>query len=465
MKPALSISLRLTLWFSAIFLCGFIAFGALLLFTVYSSVSNARDEKLDQRAQQMVERVKHVIQDPTAIPHKEKDFIIPTPDGHVLQAYWFNGKILTRGRLATVKFPWPSVPEGETAFLRQTTFNGRLYRVYVRATSVNGTPVRVFVARTLTDDPSLLDRPPLILIRSIPVMLLVSGLAGYFISRRALLPVTHLTESARSISIGNLSARLPVSPTGDELAKLAETCNEMLDRLEKAVKSITRFTADASHELRSPIALIRATSEFALSTPGLDQTATHAFRDIIDETDHSLRLLEDMLLLARFDAGRATFAFEPVCLAEIVQSVVGRMRVLAVEKHQQLTEQIPDLDLQIQGDPLMLRRLVWIFVDNAIKYTHSEGSIEVGLHRIGQCGHLKVSDNGSGIPASLVPHVFDRFFRADPSRSEQNGTGLGLAIAKQIAEIHGATIAVRNNNGAGSIFEVVFPLHNGHSSQ
>ncbi|HWB33471.1 MAG TPA: ATP-binding protein [Acidobacteriaceae bacterium] len=458
MKHGLSISLRLTLWFSAIFLCGFIAFGALLLFTVYSSISESRDQKLDERADRMVEVVKHAYarKNPSGL-------LIPNSDGSVLQAYSLDGRVLTRDSLAAARFPWPSVPAGKSEFLRQTTYNRQLYHVSGRITSVDGTPVYIFVARRLTDNPSVLDRPASILIRSILVMLLVSALAGYFVSRRALMPVVHLTESARSITIGNLAARLPVSPSGDELARLAETCNEMLDRLEEAIKSITRFTADASHELRSPIAFIRATSEYTLNTPGLDAGAQQAFADIVHETDHALRLLEDMLLLARFDAGRASLAFEPVYLAEIVQSVVGRMRVLALEKQQRLTEQIADVDLELQGDPLLLRQLVWILVDNAIKYTGQEGAIEVGLDRVGQRGHLRVSDNGSGIPVGLLPHVFDRFFRADPSRSEQDGTGLGLAIAKQIAETHGATIAAQSNRGAGSIFEVVFPLRSGYA--
>ena len=228
----------------------------------------------------------------------------------------------------------------------------------------------------------------------------MSALAGYFISRRALIPVVRITESARSITIGNLAARLPVSPTGDELARLAETCNEMLGRLEEAVKGITQFTADASHELRSPIAFIRATSDYALSAPGLDAETTLALRNIVSETDHSLGVLEDMLLLARFDAGRATLPFETVFLAEIVQDVVMRMRVLAQEKRHSLHERVPHEDLLLSGDPLLLRRLIWILLDNAIKYTPNGGCIEVVLERRGRSALLTVTDNGIGIPES-----------------------------------------------------------------
>jgi signal transduction histidine kinase len=290
-------------------------------------------------------------------------------------------------------------------------------------------------------------------------MLLISALAGYFISHRALRPVVRLTESARSITIGNLAARLPVSPAGDELAQLAETCNEMLSRLEEAVKRITQFTADASHELRSPISFIRTTSEYALRTPGLDAETTEAFENIVSETEHSSSLLEDMLLLARTDAGRAQIVYEQVYMAEIVREVVARMRVVAKEKRQRIVERLPDARLQLSGDAMLLRRLVWILVDNAVKYTPCEGRIEVALVRNEQRALFTVSDNGIGIPETSLPHIFDRFFRVDASRGEQEGTGLGLAIGKWIAEAHRATITARSIDQAGTTFEVAFPLN------
>jgi len=291
-------------------------------------------------------------------------------------------------------------------------------------------------------------------------MLVVSALAGYFISRRALMPIVRLTESARSITIGNLAARLPVSPVRDELTRLAETCNQMLSRLEEAVKRLTQFTADASHELRSPIAFIRTASEDALYLPDLPVEAIQTFKSIVSETEHSSRLLEDMLLLARFDAGRAPLGLEQIFLVEIVQSLISKMQVLAAQKHQHLSAQLSDEDLESVGDAQMLRRLIWILIDNAIKYTPSESLIEVALVRDGQKARLTVSDDGPGIPEAHLPHIFDRLFRVDPSRGEQEGTGLGLAIAKRIAETHHAEINVRSREGKGTTFEVIFPLVN-----
>lgn len=462
MRLRFSISLRLTLWFSALFLCGFLTFGVLLVLGLTASATNSRDLKLKRRAARVIDVFKQTHQDrPGVLPNSIDVSFVSTQDGRLIQAYDLDGKLLTAGAVATTQFPWPVVPAAKTDFSMSTKFNGDLYRIYVLTVPWNDTGIRVFVARVLMDNPDLLDQPFSILIRSLPPMLLVSAMAGYFISRRALMPVVRITEATRSITIGNLAARLPVSPTGDELARLAETCNEMLGRVEEAVKGIMQFTADASHELRGPIAIIRATSDYALSAPGLDGETTMALRSIVSETDHSLRLLEDMLLLARFDAGRATLSFETVCLAEIMRSVVRRIRMLAREKRHCLCEQVSQDDLMLSGDPILLRRLIWILLDNAIKYTPNGGCIKVMLERRGRSALLTITDNGNGIPEPLLPKIFDRFFRVDPSRGEQNGSGLGLAIAKRIAETHNASLVARSAQGAGATFEVAFPIAGG----
>ena len=460
MRMNLSISLRLTLWFSAIFLCGFVIFGAFIFTDLAASLSSGKDRTLGRRADRMIDLLKQEGGDPVALlQSKYREFVEATPEGGLIQVYSIGGeRLLPQAGAKATNFPWPAVPATVAEHRSDAWIGDHLYRVYVRSATLKGAPVRICVAGSLTDNRSLLARLAEILERSIPAILLISALAGYFISRRALKPVVLLNESARSITIGNLAARLPVSPAGDELSQLAETCNEMLDRLEIAVKRITQFTADASHELRSPISFIRTTSELALRTPGLDEETMEAFKNIVSETEHSSLLLEDMLLLARSDAGRAPFVCEPVRMAEIVREVVVRMRVVAQEKRQQIIERAADDALELSGDPQLLRRLVWILVDNAIKYTPCDGSIEIALSRSESFALLTVSDNGIGIPAASLPHIFDRFFRVDASRGEQEGTGLGLAIGKWIAEAHRATITARSTEQAGSTFEVAFPL-------
>jgi heavy metal sensor kinase len=461
-KSNYSISLRLTFWFSGIFLAGFVVFGALIWLDLDTSLSQGRDRTLAHRAERMADLLEHTRNDPRSLLQKKYfDFVEATPEGNLIQVYSLDGKrILVPNDVDKVAFPWPDPFGSQEEYEEDLWYRGQPYRAFIREAIFNGAPVRIFVGGQLSDNHNLLTRLAEILERSIPIMLVVSALAGYFISRRAMMPVVRLTESARCITIGNLAARLPVSPVRDELARLAETCNQMLSRLEEAVKRITQFTADASHELRSPIAFIRAASEDALYLPGLPIEAIQTFKSIVSETEHSSCLLEDMLLLARFDAGRAPLGFEQIFLAELVQSVVSKMQVLAGQKHQNLSTRLSEEDLESVGDAPMLRRLIWILIDNAVKYTPSESVIDVALVRDGQEARLTVSDNGPGIPEAHLPHIFDRFFRVDPSRGEQEGTGLGLAIAKRIAETHHAKIKVRSREGKGTTFEVTFPLVN-----
>lgn len=459
MKAGLSISLRLTLWFSGIFLCGIVIFGAFIWFDLSRSLGTGRDKTLARRAERLVELIEHTQMDSMPVLQtRYEEFVDATPEGSLVQLYSLGGEpILYPADSADTKFSWPRVPDSQAVYRCDRWYNGQPYRVFVRSTVLYGQPVRIFVAGQLSDNRALLGRLAGTLWRSIPPMILLSALAGYFISRRALKPVVSLTESARSISIGNLEARLPVSPNRDELAKLAETCNEMLSRLEEAVKAITRFTADASHELRSPIAIIRTTCDYTLRTPGLDSETAQAFESITKETEHCLRLLEDLLLLARSDAERAQLTFEPVYISEIMHESVARMRLLAQQKQQRLDEKTVDEDLKINGDPGMLGRLICILLDNAIKYTRCGGHIEVSLTVDHSSVVLAVVDNGIGIPAAALPHIFERFYRVDPSRGEHCGTGLGLAIAKWIVDAHGAQMIVDSTERAGTTFSVAFP--------
>jgi signal transduction histidine kinase len=261
------------------------------------------------------------------------------------------------------------------------------------------------------------------------------------------------------ISASNLSKRLPVPETRDELQRLSETCNAMLGRLESAVNEITRFTADASHELRSPLSVLRTIAELALRNRQADAASRQAFAEIVEESAKASRLLEELLTLARADAGTAHLAFEPVDLAEVVTAVCDKARLLAEERRHALTVSlIGARRAPVWGDYSSLRRLLWILLDNAVKYTPAPGIINVTMAAIAETVTVTVEDNGIGISATDLPHVFQRFYRADPSRSQVEGSGLGLAIAKWIADIHHASLLVASKENTGSVFEIVFPM-------
>jgi signal transduction histidine kinase len=453
-----SISLRLTFWLSAIFLAGFILFGAIVWVDLAYSLSKGRDRTLARRAVRFADLLATTRDDSAARrAYKLEELAEVIPEGNLIQIIDPSGKRLFPPVLSPPDFPWPLKPASSHENYSDLDYGGRIFRLY--QLPVAATPPEVIlVAGQLEDNRNLMSRLTIALVWAILAMLALSAFGGYFLSRRVLRPVDQITGALRVISIGNLSRRLPISGTGDELERLAETCNQMLGRLENAVERINRFTADASHELRGPVALIRTVSEYALQNPAIEKESRESFTEILAEAMEAGCLLEDMLTLARADAGCANTAFEFLNLTELVDDVCARMRLLADLKHQTIFVRTPGRPVSVNGDASSIRRLLSILIDNAVKYTPDRGRIEVELSAPESKIMLTVRDTGIGIPQDLLPRIFDRFVRADPSRGEVSGTGLGLAIAKWIAGTHDATISVESREREGSVFTVELPL-------
>lgn len=233
----------------------------------------------------------------------------------------------------------------------------------------------------------------------------------------------------------------------------------MLGRLESAVNQIKRFTADASHELRGPLSFTRTVAEVALKNAHLDAGSRKCFEDIADEASKASVLLEEMLTLARADSGSFGGILEPVNLAAVVEEACEMARPLADARGLFLAVACgSEESTTVLGDFPSLRRILWVLLDNALKYTDSRGQIEVVLCTISGKTTLMVRDSGIGIASTDLPYIFDRFYRADPSRSQVEGTGLGLAIAKWIAEIHRADLSVVSEKCKGTTFKLTFPI-------
>ena len=453
-----SLPIRLTAWYSAIFLGGFALFGVVMWIDLAYSLAQGRDRTLTRRAARIVELLQTESNNSAA--EREAQFARLTdviPEGKLIQVFDAEGSRVLPRQSAAPDFPWPATVKSAGAVeFRDIDYGGRAFRLFQRPLP-GRPPLVILVAGQLADNRNMMARFTAGLVWATPVMLVVCALGGYFLNRRALQPVDQITATLQSISIGNLSQRLPVANTGDELQRLALTCNAMLSRLEDAVERINRFTADASHELRSPVALIRTVAEYALRNPAIDRESREAFEEILAESVEAGQLLEDMLVLARADAGYANVMFEPLDFAQVVQDAAERLRPLAETKQQNVTVRT-GVSVWITGDRSSLRRLVSILLDNAIKYTPQGGRIAVELIASTPRLALTVRDTGIGIPESLIPRIFDRFARADPSRGEVNGSGLGLAIAKWIAGVHGATLSVQSREQMGSAFTVEFPV-------
>ncbi len=288
--------------------------------------------------------------------------------------------------------------------------------------------------------------------------LIAVGLGG-FLARRSLQPVRKIMASARAIGAHDLRARVPLSGAGDEMDQLAETLNGMLERIEKKVQEVQRFTSDASHELRTPLAALRGHAEIALSRPRSNEELRQGIEESVSQYERLQRIAEDLLLLARLDAGDPIVKREPVLLNDAVADVVDLYLPGAEEKGIELTAQMHER-LVIAGDGGRLRQVIGNLIDNAIKFTPQKGHVSISAQLVNGCARVQIRDDGVGIPAVDLPRVFDRFYRTDPSRSAHHapGTGLGLSICRSIVEAHGGHINIESAPCEGTSVSLVIPV-------
>lgn len=288
------------------------------------------------------------------------------------------------------------------------------------------------------------------------VFLAVGG--GYWLMRRSLRPVDDITERAEGITSSNLSERLPVIRTGDELERLSTALNRMIGRLDDAFQHINRFSADASHELRTPLTILQLELEGMVQTHALSASLEDQIGSALEETHRMSRIVESLLTISRLDAGEANLDRARLDLGDLTNSTAHEMNVLAQEKALSLRSSAVGT-VYIEGDRTRLQQVVANLIDNAIKYTQEGGTVEVKVQREAGKAILEVSDNGVGIPTTAIPHVFERFYRVDKARSRASGgAGLGLSIVKAICTAHGGEISVRSEEGRGSRFRVELPL-------
>jgi heavy metal sensor kinase len=333
-------------------------------------------------------------------------------------------------------------------------------RLFSQRILVSGKPYTVQVAAPINETYEALERFRLILILATPVLLILASAGGYWLSTRALAPVDAISQAAQRISIENLADRLQVPQTGDQLQRLSETLNAMFARLESSVQRMKQFTADASHELRAPVSLIRTTAEVAVQRrdrPPAEYLL--ALDEILEESERTSQLVDSLMLLARADSGTETLEFVPADMCAIVRSAVEQGEKLVRNRRLKFSASLPEGPIDIQADPDGLRRAVLILIDNAARYTPAGGAVTVGLETIDGFAVASVIDTGIGIAEGEIRHIFDRFWRADKARSrELGGAGLGLSIAKWIAETHRGSIEVQSEPGRGSAFRVRVPL-------
>jgi heavy metal sensor kinase len=298
----------------------------------------------------------------------------------------------------------------------------------------------------------------LVMAAVLPLALLFAGGGGWILARRALQPVDRMSEAARRISAEHLDERLETKGSGDELDRLAATLNDMLSRLDSAFRQVRQFSADASHELQTPLTILQGEIEVALRLPRSPDEYQRVLSSALEESARIARLVEGLLLLSRADAGVLRMDRQPVDLAKLLAETVDYAQVLG-KSHGVALECEPVAPLTIRGDSQHLRRLLLNLVENGIKYTPAGGRVTLSLRADGAWAVLCVEDTGIGLKPEERERIFQRFYRA-PAAMEQGreGSGLGLCIADSIAGAHGGRIQVESSPGQGSVFSVFLPL-------
>lgn len=433
-----SVRFQLTLWYLAVLAGGMILFATGTWFMLRQDLLENRVQSLDQRLAALGKFLSQEARgdDLASIREEAREYSTGLQEGHGLRV---------------------TQPDGTVIFEKKPAAGAALQRR--QRIDVRGHVVDAEIILPLNDFHRTLNTLAWVMITVFPLVIGVAVWGGWWLARRALKPVGAMTADARAINAKDLSARLSVPDTQDELQELAESWNAMLGRIEASVRSVSRFTADAAHELRTPVTVIRTCAELALRQRRSPDKYEQALISIQSETEQMTELLELLLLLARGDAGQWHFDQEMVFADDVLRRLRGVIFSLAECKGIDLDFHIPEQSAPIWGDESAIRRLVMILADNAIKYTPTGGRVSVALRDQGGCCVIEVADSGCGIAAEQLPYVFDRFYRVDAARTAGMGVGLGLAIARTIVEAHHGRIEVTSTPGKGSTFRVLIASH------
>jgi heavy metal sensor kinase len=465
-----SIRFRLVVWYAGLLIAIFVLLGSLIYAGLKSYLVRNLGLTQVQRAQQMAE---------TLLANVEK-----TGEAHVVEEInsWVTPEVnnrfvrITRGDSSVLYVSRnprdmsfeasqvPPYPEPVTKISWQTEIlpDGRgIVVAAVPCQSSSGLHFLVEVGVPLKSVQSILHHFVILLVSGLAVMVAVSIAGGYLLVGHALAPVDQIASSAERISLQNLSDRLPIARTGDELERLSISLNNMIARLEDAVRHNQRFIADASHELRTPLTLVNGELESIVQKSNLSQENLQTLSNILEEVERLRRIVEGLFAISRLDSGEAEKKWLPFDLAELAASTAGQLEPLAEDKGISISSTTPNAVI-IEGDRSRFKQVVVNLLDNAIKYTSSGGQVRISV--VARDGHavLEVADTGIGIPLEAQPRIFERFFRVDEARSrELGGAGLGLSIVKSICVAYGGKVEVESAQGGGSRFKVELPLAEG----
>lgn len=457
MTRGLKIRWKLTLWYGGVLGAVLFVFGALVFVIMRHHLLDRIDQGLNEELSDVLSEVARAktAADLTVwlnrrfAGHAGFDFQISRQNG---ERFFYNP------RLAAKAWSLPRTSSAKPGFYNLPVESNYDWRVvHVIAAGPDG-QLTVQVGRSLAAFNRELNELLMTFLLAGPLTLLAAVSGGYFLAYRALRPMQEMTLAAKAISADRLADRIAIVNPHDEIGELGLTLNQMIERLERSFTEMQRFTADAAHELRTPLAIIRNETEVALRTSRSEVEYSQVLGNVLEEANHLSGVADQLLFLCRHDAGLSAPAQERIDLDQLLLELVNNMRLVAQEKQQSIIL-AENPGCHVSGDRAELLRLFYNLVDNAIKYTPAGGKITVSSSVTVDAVKVSVTDTGIGIPVEDIPRVFDRFYRVDASRGgEVTGTGLGLSICRSILRGHGGSIDVKSVLGNGSTFTVQLPL-------
>ncbi len=465
---ASSIQIRLTVWYTLLISVATLGFGAYTYFSLEHRLYDVLQTMLAQRILHLREDVAPLIGEPQALARKIADIYSPEQNDRFIRISHVDDSLLyTSGmphehsfdpRLIPPVHDYTSQPSER---LRSLRHEQHILLVGLK-TSIAGRRYVLEMGTAITPVETALHKLIVTLLLGLPVLVIIAATGGALLVRRALRPVEVMRGTAEQISFGKLHQRLPLTYSGDAIDQLALTLNQMLDRLDQAYQQASRFSADASHELRTPLTIMRGEMESILHERALPPGLREHLVSLLEEAEHLSAIVEGLFSLARLDAGEAQISHETFDFAELARSTFEQMQLLAEDKHLAIQIEAPQPVL-VSGDAARLKQVIVNLLDNAIKYTLPGGRIRLDVYAEGAKAVLSVQDNGIGISAEDLPHVFKRFYRADKVHSRTvQGAGLGLSIVQAICQAHGGSVTAASQPGIGTKLSVFLPL--GHPS-
>jgi two-component system OmpR family sensor kinase len=460
---------RLTLWYVSALAVALVVVGGL----IYALLARALYARIDDNLQSVMQSAMTSLANDLAEGQDTQDAARSTAAElasrqQMLAIYDDTGRLLAEeGRDDDLEFSLPApdtIPADDVLLVTivEAEDQDDRHRLAFRHVTIHPSETRYIVAVGSSIEPTDEELESLreILGYVVPIALVIAGFGGWFLARQSLSPVVAMADRARRIGGENLSERLPVVNPRDELGRLAETFNELLGRVETSLTQQRQFMADASHELRTPVATARTAASVALQQPHRGEIDYRETLDIIEQQTVRLsRIVDDMFTLARADAGNYPVHRTPMYLDEVVDDVVRAARVLASPKGVSIeTATMPSA--MYTGDEDLIRRLIVNLLDNAIRHAPHGSTVRVRLEPARNGYAISISDQGPGIPLRMQPHIFERFYRADAARGRgqsNGGAGLGLALARWIANVHGGDVTLAGSSQEGTTFIVSLP--------